>query len=43
MHEPISLVLLELLCWFLVFQVVGAVIALVYDGRIKRARTAAGA
>lgn len=43
MHEPLSLVVVELVCWFLVLQVVGAVIALVYHGRIKTGRSAAGA
>ena len=38
MREPVPLVMLELLCWFLVLQLVGTTIALVYHGR----RTEAG-
>jgi hypothetical protein len=43
MREPFALVAVELVCWFIVFQVVGAVIALVYHGRIKKGHSAAAA
>lgn len=38
MREPPALVALELFCWFLVLQLVGGTIALVYHGRRVEAR-----
>jgi hypothetical protein len=35
MREPFSLVLVELVCWWLVFQLIGAAIAWVYEPRAR--------